>query len=307
MTGVGALLRDRTESDRPSLCGCCCFGANICVRAPVTCVRPIRRPRWHTPTATRPPSKMRLRMISDKIARRNTRPPRWLSDNGRRCGRLRAVRGAARRGAGAVGSAGGAWAARRSRLAWFPPAAASIRACGSPAHGSPTFFTALRGSLFGAVQSALVDHARLQPLRDHPPGGERAEHGQNVVVGDAVERPGQTCVQNPPPFRAVALDGLVDRLDRVVAATARPEPIGPRLEPGLPLGLQRIDRPSLVCSVGDHCDPQPTDLAAALGNRPLSDRRRPVAAITQLLPQRGQKRHHASSFDIPGAKPVDAG
>jgi hypothetical protein len=41
-----------------------------------------------------------------------------------------------------VGSAGGAWAARRSRLAWFPPAATSNRACGSPAHGSPTFFTA---------------------------------------------------------------------------------------------------------------------------------------------------------------------
>ncbi len=43
-----------------------------------------------------------------------------------------------------VGSARGAWAARHvlARLAWFPPAATSIRACGSPAHGSPTFFTA---------------------------------------------------------------------------------------------------------------------------------------------------------------------
>jgi hypothetical protein len=41
----------------------------------------------------------------------------------------------------AVGSAGGAWAARPSRLAWSPPAATSNRACGSPAHGSPTFFT----------------------------------------------------------------------------------------------------------------------------------------------------------------------
>jgi hypothetical protein len=29
-----------------------------------------------------------------------------------------------------------------ARLAWFPPAATSNRACGSPAHGSPTFFTA---------------------------------------------------------------------------------------------------------------------------------------------------------------------
>jgi hypothetical protein len=40
------------------------------------------------------------------------------------------------------GSTGGAWAARRGRLVWFPPAATSNRACGSPAHGSPTFFTA---------------------------------------------------------------------------------------------------------------------------------------------------------------------
>jgi hypothetical protein len=43
-----------------------------------------------------------------------------------------------------VGSARGAWAARHmlARLAWFPPAATSNRACGSLAHGSPTFFTA---------------------------------------------------------------------------------------------------------------------------------------------------------------------
>jgi hypothetical protein len=41
-----------------------------------------------------------------------------------------------------VGSAGGASAVRLCRLARFPPAATSIRACGSPAHGSPTFFTA---------------------------------------------------------------------------------------------------------------------------------------------------------------------
>jgi hypothetical protein len=29
-----------------------------------------------------------------------------------------------------------------ARLAWFPPAATSNRACDFPAHGSPTFFTA---------------------------------------------------------------------------------------------------------------------------------------------------------------------
>jgi hypothetical protein len=43
-----------------------------------------------------------------------------------------------------VGSAGGAHAARLCKpdWRWFPPAAASIRASGFPAHGSPTFFTA---------------------------------------------------------------------------------------------------------------------------------------------------------------------
>jgi hypothetical protein len=42
------------------------------------------------------------------------------------------------------GSTGGAWTARHlvARLVRFPPAATSNRACGSPAHGSPTFFTA---------------------------------------------------------------------------------------------------------------------------------------------------------------------
>ncbi|MBV9918468.1 MAG: recombinase family protein [Solirubrobacterales bacterium] len=54
--------------------------------------------------------------------------------------------------------------------------------------------TALGSSLLGAVQPALLDHARLQPLRDHPPGGERAELAEDVVVRDAVERPGQICV-----------------------------------------------------------------------------------------------------------------
>ena len=36
--------------------------------------------------------------------------------------------------------------------------------------------TALRGSLLGAVKPTVLDHTRLQPLRDHSPGGERAEH-----------------------------------------------------------------------------------------------------------------------------------
>ena len=64
---------------------------------------------------------------------------------------------------------------------------------------------ALRNAVLGAMQPALLDHARLQPLRDHSPGGERAEHGQDVVVRDAVERRGQVCVERPPPLRALPL------------------------------------------------------------------------------------------------------
>jgi len=112
--------------------------------------------------------------------------------------------------------------------------------------------TALRSSLLGAMQHALLDHARLQPLPDHPPCWERAERGQDVVVGDAVERPGQVCVQNPLSLRALALDDLVDRLDRVMAAAARPKPVGPRLEPRLPLGFQRVEHSCLMYAINEN-------------------------------------------------------
>ncbi len=85
----------------------------------------------------------------------------------------------------------------------------------------------------------------LNQLRIIPLAGKRAEHGQDVVVRDPVKRPGQICVQNPPPFRASALDDVVDRLDRVMAATTGPESIGLRLKPGFPLGLQRVHDPGV--------------------------------------------------------------
>ena len=49
---------------------------------------------------------------------------------------------------------GGGWAARTSRLAWFPIAATS-RACDFPAHGFPTFFT----GAFSALRSGKVQTA----------------------------------------------------------------------------------------------------------------------------------------------------
>ena len=136
--------------------------------------------------------------------------------------------------------------------------------------------TALRNAVLGAVQPALLDHARLQPLRNHSPGGERAEHGQDVVVRELVECLCQIGVQRPQAVRASALDDLVDGLDRVVAAAARPKPVGPRLEPGLPLGLQRVDDTCLVAPVGDHGNSERPALGAApcLGDVHAPDRHR---------------------------------
>ena len=62
----------------------------------------------------------------------------------------------------------------------------------------------------------------------------------------------------------LALGGLVDGLDRVMAATARPKPIGPRLEPCLPLGLQRAHDTRLQHAVEDHGDTERAPLPAAL-------------------------------------------
>ena len=93
-------------------------------------------------------------------------------------------------------------------------------------------------------------------------------------MGDQVERRCQIRVQRPHPPCALALGGHVDGLDRVLAATARPEPVGPRLEPGLPLGLQRAHDPCLVHAVENHRDPERALLAARLGDEHSPDRHR---------------------------------
>ena len=126
-----------------------------------------------------------------------------------------------------------------------------------------THYPALGSSLLGAGQSTVLDHARLQPLLDHSPGGERAKHGQDMVVGDPVERPGQVSVEHPSPLRVLALGGEVDGFDRVMAAAAGSKSVGPRLEPRLPLGLQRVDDPCLMAPVENHGDSERTPLRAA--------------------------------------------
>src|SRR5215211_5551303 len=129
------------------------------------------------------------------------------------------------------------------------------------------------------------------------PGWERAELAEKTVMVDPVECRRQVRVEDPHPFGPLALAGGVDRLDRVMAATAGPKPVGSRLEPCLPLRLQRIDRDRLPSAVGDHRYPKWTLLSVGLRDeyptcglgRP---RRRPLLDPTgqlglRLGPQRG--------------------
>jgi hypothetical protein len=77
-----------------------------------------------------------------------------------------------------------------------------------------------------------------------------------MIMIDGVERRGQVSVQRPGALGHRALAHAVDRLDRVMAAAARPEPIRSGLEPGLPPGLQRVLDPVLMTPVQDHGNPE---------------------------------------------------
>ncbi len=70
-------------------------------------------------------------------------------------------------------------------------------------------------------------------------------------MADLVERARQVGVEYPRP-RGIPAQGDKQGLDRVMAAAARPEPIGSGLKPGLPLGLQRISHPCLMAPVNQH-------------------------------------------------------
>jgi site-specific DNA recombinase len=116
---------------------------------------------------------------------------------------------------------------------------------------------ALRAALLGRGEPAAVDHTRFQPLLDPSPGGEGAELAEEAGMINAVERGGQVSVQRPEALAGLPSCGHEDGLHRVLAGAARPEPIRPGLEPGLPLGLQRPRRQGLQRPVGDHGDTEP--------------------------------------------------
>jgi len=119
---------------------------------------------------------------------------------------------------------------------------------------------ALRSTFLGGGEPAVLDHPGLQPLPHHSPSGERAQRGTDVHMVEPVERRLQVGVQHPQTLRVGAAGHRVDRHDRVVTATTRPEPVRLRFEPGLPLGFQRVDRQGLKAPVGDHGN---TERAAA--------------------------------------------
>ena len=74
----------------------------------------------------------------------------------------------------------------------------------------------------------------FQPPGDNLPRGETAEHFQQVLVADLVECACQVRVQYPHPLGFPA-QGAEQRLYRVMAAAARPEPIRPRSPERMPL------------------------------------------------------------------------
>jgi DNA invertase Pin-like site-specific DNA recombinase len=87
--------------------------------------------------------------------------------------------------------------------------------------GNPALGSSLRS---GREPFPSLENARLQPPGDHSLSREPAKHCQQVLVADLVERAGQVGVEYPHPRRFPA-QGVEQRLDRIVAAAARPKPI----------------------------------------------------------------------------------
>jgi site-specific DNA recombinase len=160
---------------------------------------------------------------------------------------------------------------------------------------------ALGSTLLGRGEPTILDHARLKPLPHQTPTREGAQRPADVVMAESVECRRQIGVEHPQPFGVSAAGRGVDGHDRVMAAPARPKPIALGLEPGLPLGLQCVDRQGLQRPVGDHGNPEPAAAPVALGHiHPLDSTRRPRLGL--VLRPAGQiglvcGRHHHLAVD----------
>src|SRR4051812_29420795 len=104
-----------------------------------------------------------------------------------------------------------------------------------------TDHAALRCSFLGGGETLLLDDSGFQPSGDHSSCRKGSQHLNEVNVIDAVECRCQVRVQYPLPLRGLPVRDREYRLDRILTSPARSEPIGLRLEPGFPFGLQRID------------------------------------------------------------------
>src|SRR5207342_539984 len=142
----------------------------------------------------------------------------------------------------------------------------------------------LRRALLRRGEAALLHHPRPQPPADHLPSGERAELAENEVVIDVVERSLEVGVENPLPSRVLALDDLVDGLDRVMTSPARPKPVILGLEAGLPFGLQCVTHASLLSAIQNHRDAERTQLPIRLRDEHPSHR---VGGERNAIPSRG--------------------
>ena len=108
-----------------------------------------------------------------------------------------------------------------------------------------------------ASNTPAFSQPRIRSLAGNDPS-----RGEKMVMIDFVERRGQVGVQRPHALGHRALAHVVDRRDRVLAAAARPEPVRPGFEPGLPLRFQRVTDPLLVTAVHQHGNPERAKLRA---------------------------------------------
>ena len=139
-------------------------------------------------------------------------------------------------------------------------------------------------------------HAPVCDPRSHPPGQggvvERVEARLDIRLDD--------------PLVGAARQ-LVDLGDRVLGSAPRSEAIRAGLEVGLEDRLQHQLEGGLHDPVAQRRDPQPTRLAAALGDPPLLDRYRPEAPGAKLLTQLLQEPLDAQHpLDMGGRLPVHA-
>ena len=172
------------------------------------------------------------------------------------------------------------------------PVSTDSDADAEPAPGSHlrwrSHHTALGSSLPGRREPfPSLENPCLQPPGDHIPRGETAEHSQQVLVADLVERACQVSIKNPHP-PGFPVQGVKQGFYRVVAAAARPEPIRSGLEPGLPLGLQRITYPCLMAPIRNNRNSERPHFCLITGFRDIHppDRGRLMRADRGVHPHR---------------------